>query len=109
MEFLSVFVALFLIMDPFGNIPVFLLVLDKVPRVVEKDTVVPTGTGFPVESLTVAVITLELDPSAGILVGSAVRVMEATPPLVRVIVVVPETKLAAIAWIMMLPGISEAV
>ena len=31
MEFLSVFVALFLIMDPFGNIPVFLLVLDKVP------------------------------------------------------------------------------
>ena len=31
MEFLSVFVALFLIMDPFGNIPVFLSVLDKVP------------------------------------------------------------------------------
>lgn len=30
MEFLSVFVALFLIMDPFGNIPVFLAVLDKV-------------------------------------------------------------------------------
>ena len=30
MEFLSVFVALFLIMDPFGNIPVFLTVLDKV-------------------------------------------------------------------------------
>ena len=30
MEFLSVFVALFLIMDPFGNIPVFLMVLDKV-------------------------------------------------------------------------------
>lgn len=31
MEFLSVFAALFLIMDPFGNIPVFLMVLDKVP------------------------------------------------------------------------------
>jgi multiple antibiotic resistance protein len=31
MEFLSVFVALFLIMDPFGNIPVFLAVLEKVP------------------------------------------------------------------------------
>jgi multiple antibiotic resistance protein len=30
MEFLSVFMALFLIMDPFGNIPVFLAVLDKV-------------------------------------------------------------------------------
>jgi multiple antibiotic resistance protein len=30
MEFLSVFAALFLIMDPFGNIPVFLMVLDKV-------------------------------------------------------------------------------
>lgn len=30
MEFLSVFAALFLIMDPFGNIPVFLTVLDKV-------------------------------------------------------------------------------
>ena len=30
MEFLSVFMALFLIMDPFGNIPVFLTVLDKV-------------------------------------------------------------------------------
>jgi len=30
MDFLSVFVALFLIMDPFGNIPVFLAVLEKV-------------------------------------------------------------------------------
>lgn len=30
MEFLSVFAALFLIMDPFGNIPVFLMVLEKV-------------------------------------------------------------------------------
>jgi len=30
MEFISVFLTLFLIMDPFGNIPVFLSVLDKV-------------------------------------------------------------------------------
>ncbi len=30
MEFLSIFITSFLIMDPFGNIPVFLSVLDKV-------------------------------------------------------------------------------
>ena len=55
--------------------------LEKVPRVVEKVTVVPTGTGFPVVSVTVAVITLELEPSAGMLVGDAVRVMDPTPPI----------------------------
>jgi multiple antibiotic resistance protein len=31
MEFLSISVTLFLIMDPFGNIPVFLPILEKVP------------------------------------------------------------------------------
>ncbi|MCD6161045.1 MAG: hypothetical protein J7K40_01350 [candidate division Zixibacteria bacterium] len=31
MDFLSVTAALFLIMDPFGNIPVFLPILEKVP------------------------------------------------------------------------------
>ena len=31
MDFLSVTVTLFLIMDPFGNIPIFLSVLDRVP------------------------------------------------------------------------------
>ena len=30
MEFFSIFITLFLIMDPFGNVPVFLSVLDKV-------------------------------------------------------------------------------
>ena len=73
------------------------LVLDKVPRVVEKVTVVPTGTGFPVVSLTVAVITLELEPSAGMLVGDAVRAMDPTPALVRVMVVLPDTELADMA------------
>lgn len=32
MEILSVSVTLFLIMDPFGNIPIFLPILEKVPR-----------------------------------------------------------------------------
>jgi len=32
MEILSVSVTLFLIMDPFGNIPVFLPILEKVPE-----------------------------------------------------------------------------
>ncbi len=40
MEFLSVFTALFLIMDPFGNIPVFLLVLDKVQPVRRKKVLI---------------------------------------------------------------------
>ena len=31
MEILSISVTLFLIMDPFGNIPIFLPILDKVP------------------------------------------------------------------------------
>jgi len=31
MEFLSVAVTLFLIMDPFGNIPIFLPILEKIP------------------------------------------------------------------------------
>jgi multiple antibiotic resistance protein len=30
MDFLSIFIMLFLIMDPFGNVPVFLSILDKV-------------------------------------------------------------------------------
>ena len=32
MEILSVAITLFLIMDPFGNTPVFLSVLDKIPK-----------------------------------------------------------------------------
>jgi len=32
MDFLSIFIMLFLIMDPFGNIPVFLSILDKVKQ-----------------------------------------------------------------------------
>ncbi len=32
MEILSVSVTLFLIMDPFGNIPIFLPILEKIPR-----------------------------------------------------------------------------
>ncbi|MBK7142426.1 MAG: NAAT family transporter [bacterium] len=32
MEILSISVTLFLIMDPFGNIPIFLPILEKVPR-----------------------------------------------------------------------------
>ena len=85
------------------------LVLDKVPRVVEKVTVVPAGTGFPLASLTVAVIALELEPSAGMLVGEADRVMDPTPGLIRIIVVMPDTKLEAMAWILTVPGVVEAV
>jgi len=85
------------------------LALDKVPSVVVKFTVVPAGTGFPLASLTVAVIALELEPSAGMLVGDAVRVMDPTPPLVKVRVVLPDTKLAAVAWITTLPAIFPAV
>ena len=83
--------------------------LERVPKVVEKVTVVPMGTGFPLGSLTVAVMALELEPSAGMLVGEAVRVMEPTPPLDRVTVVLPDTKLADMAWIVTLPGIFPAV
>ena len=32
MDYLSVAITLFLIMDPFGNIPIFLPILEKIPR-----------------------------------------------------------------------------
>ena len=85
------------------------LVLDKVPSVVEKVTVVPAGTGFPLASLTVAVIALELEPSAGMLVGEAIRVMDPTSPLVKVRVTVPETLLVDMARITTLPEVVSEV
>jgi hypothetical protein len=50
---------------------------EKVPRVVEKVTEVFSATAFPALSVRVAVIEVELDPSAGMLVGSALSVIDA--------------------------------
>jgi len=60
-----------------------------VPSVVEKVTEVPVATAPPLLSVNVAVIDEELEPSAGMLSGSATRVMAAVcPPPVGVVVVV---------------------
>ena len=56
---------------------------EKIPSVVLNVTVVPAGTGFPKVSFTVAVIVLELLPSAGMLVGFATSVMLPTVPSVK--------------------------
>jgi len=59
------------------------------PRVVVNVTEVPFGTAFPALSFRVAVMVDVLAPSAGMLVGLAVRVMEPTgTELVKVTVVV---------------------
>ena len=52
---------------------------------------VAVATAPPLLSVNVVVIAEELDPSAGMLTGSAVRVMAAVwpPPVVVVVVVVP--------------------
>ena len=50
----------------------------KVPRVVVNVTNVPSGLAPPEVSVSVAVSTLELEPSAGMLVGLAVRVIVPT-------------------------------
>ena len=71
--------------------------LEKVPKVVVKVTDVPFVTGLPEPSCTIAVIALELAPSAGMLAGEAVRVMVPTAALVRVMLTVPETLLADMA------------
>jgi len=69
------------------------LVLESVPRVVEKVTAVPLTTALPAESFSVAVIALELVPLAGMLVGLAVSVMVPTgTELVKVTVVVAVIK-----------------
>ena len=44
-------------------------------------TCVPGVTGLPLLSVRVAVIVVELLPSAGMVVGLAVRVMPAEPPV----------------------------
>ena len=59
-----------------------LVLPEKLPRSVVNVTDVPTGTGLPVLSNKVAVIIEELDPSAGMLVGLAVSVIEAVVPSV---------------------------
>ena len=54
--------------------------LEKPPRSVVNVTVVPSLTGLPELSSTVAVIVNELSPSAGMLVGSAVSVIDPPSP-----------------------------
>jgi hypothetical protein len=67
----------------------------KVPRLVKKVTEVPMATAFPAASLSVAVIVVELAPSAGMSPGLALSVIEAVGPggvsgvVVVVVVVVP--------------------
>ena len=65
----------------------------KVPREVVKVTEVPLGTAAPLLYFMVAVMILELAPSAGMLVGSVFRVMEPLPMLSKdmpvVVVMVP--------------------
>jgi hypothetical protein len=60
---------------------------EKVPRVVEKVTEVPLATALPALSVRVAVIEVELDPSAGMLgmlagSGSAIDAVVPLPPVV---------------------------
>ena len=57
------------------------LLFENVPRVAEKVTDVSSSTGDPRLSINVAVIVVELDPSAGIVVELAERVMDAVFPL----------------------------
>ena len=56
--------------------PVKLVPQGKLPRSVVNVTEVPLGARLPELSVTVAVIIVELKPSAGILVGLAVSVIE---------------------------------
>jgi hypothetical protein len=85
------------------------LPLENFPRVVEKTAENPFCAGFPAVSLITAVMALEVVPSAGMLAGAAVRVIDPTVPLTRVMLTVLETLLLAMARITTLPAVVPAV
>ena len=86
------------------------ILLLKVPKVVVKVRAVPFATAFPAAFFNVAVIALELESSAGMLVGEAAKVIDpTTPPLSRVMVTVPDTLFSDIARITTLPAVAPAV
>ncbi len=93
-----------------GVVTVMVVVLLlKVPKVVVKVRAVPFATALPAASFNVAVIALELESSAGMLVGEAAKSIDPTPPLSRVMVTVPDTLFSDMARITTLPAVAPAV
>ena len=82
---------------------------DNIPAVVVKLTVVPFGTLFPLESLTVAVIRVLVVPSAGIVSEPAVRFTDPADEATRCMVVVEKVPFVASALMVSLPALVEAV
>ena len=82
---------------------VMALAADKVPAVVEKLTVVPSGTKWLLVFLTVARMTVESEPSATMVLLPEVTATEPTGTAVMVMVVVPKTPLLDVAVTVSVP------
>ena len=85
------------------------VVLLKVPRVVVNVTEVPFGTGVSTVSFRVAVMTLVLAPSAGMVTGDAPRVMEPTGIFATKVTVVASDKSPNVAVTVAVPIMVGAV
>lgn len=81
----------------------------KVPRVVVKVTKVPVETGSFAVSFISAVMVLELVPSAGMMAGSAVKVMEPTGTIATKLTVLAADKSPNLAVTVAVPIVVGAV